>query len=340
MSTQALTWLRTVRVPMPQKVVLYCLADHADERGVAWPAVETIAARTGASERTVQNALKALTKAKLIRVDRSFRHARRTPTYFLQIGTGSEHTLCTEGGVQDVRGAGAAPRRSCTPPPQELHPHPAGAAPKSPSKHHGSGVVDSTRVDRPSDLFGRQAPGGTTKRRSRYDRPEHPDFAEWWSAYPKKVSRRDAVVAYAEAIERGASPGELLIGVRNFTFPSDSTYVPHPATWLNKERWKDAPLSPRPADRRYSGAGSDASRLGVLDAFPELVGEAEAGNSTGRAGPPRGAGFTDPDGRRRAIYAALAGELEAERHVDGGADGEDVPGDVSASRTSAGDHQS
>lgn len=263
MSNKALTWCRTVRVPLVQKVVLYCLSDRADEHGAAWPSIATIVAETCASERAVQNALRALADAHMIRVDRSL---RKTPTYFLQIRAPAGDAPRTSCAPQHVHPAGDAPnpRSTCTPPPQEMHPTPAGDAPKASLKHQVSQIEASTRTPAPGDdLFG---DGSTeaTKRRGRYDRPEHPDFAEWWSHYPKKVARPEAAEAYAQAIERGASSGELLIGLRNHTFTPDRQYQPHPATWLRGERWKDEP-GPRP---RTMAEEDEMRHRAVLSAFP------------------------------------------------------------------------
>lgn len=65
------------------KLVLLCLADHANEKqALAWPSVETVAGRTGLDERTVRAALRKLVRLGLIEVaDPSSRH--RTTTYRL-----------------------------------------------------------------------------------------------------------------------------------------------------------------------------------------------------------------------------------------------------------------
>jgi hypothetical protein len=139
MSFEALKWCRAVQVTLVQKAILYVLADMSDEQGTAWPSISAISAASCASERAVQNAIRALTKTGLIRVDRTL---RKTPTYFLQFRTftpagGAPRTSCTP---QQVHPAGDAPypRTSCTLPPQEMHPTPAAGAPKAPRKHQTS----------------------------------------------------------------------------------------------------------------------------------------------------------------------------------------------------------
>lgn len=47
-------------LPMTEKMVLLCLCDYANDEGVCWPAVGTIAGKCSCTDRTVQNAIKAL----------------------------------------------------------------------------------------------------------------------------------------------------------------------------------------------------------------------------------------------------------------------------------------
>jgi hypothetical protein len=76
---------------------------------------------------------------------------------------------------------------------------------------------------------------------------EHPAFADWWAAYPRKTNRKVAARAYGKAIGKlGELIGQkrLLDAVRDFAVycmrtatPLDKT--PHAATWLNQERWEN-----------------------------------------------------------------------------------------------------
>jgi hypothetical protein len=134
MSFEALKWCRAVQVTLAQKAVLYVLADMADEHGAAWPSIAAICSASCASERTVQNALRDLKKAGLIRVNPAI---RKTPTYFLQFRTPASDAPRMSCAPQEMHPAGDAPypRTSCTLPPQEMHPTPAAGAPKAPRKH-------------------------------------------------------------------------------------------------------------------------------------------------------------------------------------------------------------
>jgi hypothetical protein len=67
-------------------------------------------------------------------------------------------------------------------------------------------------------------------------------FDDFWKAYPKKVSKADAVRAFDKAV-RKTSPPEVLAGLeRAVRFDQrfkTRQYTPNPATWLNDEGWND-----------------------------------------------------------------------------------------------------
>ena len=85
-----------------QKAVLISLADNANDEGVCWPSVARIAERTCLSERAVQAAIKALAAAGALKIE-----ARQ-----------GRSTMFT------ITPAAYAP-------PQEMHPTPADAAPRT-----------------------------------------------------------------------------------------------------------------------------------------------------------------------------------------------------------------
>ncbi|MCG4273915.1 helix-turn-helix domain-containing protein [Acetobacter senegalensis] len=60
MSIAARDWAYSQCLPMCQKFVLVALAERANENGVAWPSVKTLAEMTGGGEKTVRRALKQM----------------------------------------------------------------------------------------------------------------------------------------------------------------------------------------------------------------------------------------------------------------------------------------
>ena len=94
-----------IDLPDSQKIVLLALADCANDEGLAWPSISTMARKCSKSERTVQSVIKELVAAG---------HLTRNEV----VGHGCRYQL--------------HPRRICTPariaPPQGLHPTPAAVA--------------------------------------------------------------------------------------------------------------------------------------------------------------------------------------------------------------------
>lgn len=75
------------------------------------------------------------------------------------------------------------------------------------------------------------------------------DFIRFWEAYPRRIGKGQARKAWATAIKRGADPEAIVEAAGRFTAArgnQDPKFTPHPSTWLNGERWGDAP-EPQPA---------------------------------------------------------------------------------------------
>ena len=73
--------------------------------------------------------------------------------------------------------------------------------------------------------------------------PVEADFEEWYQLYPHKVGRGQALKAYRSARKK-TGKGELLESVKRFAAAkardgTEKRFIPHPATWLNGERWAD-----------------------------------------------------------------------------------------------------
>jgi len=72
--------------------------------------------------------------------------------------------------------------------------------------------------------------------------PVEPEgFSEVWAAYPRHVGKGSARTAYRKAL-RKIGPKDLLAAVQRYASErrgQDQQFTPHPATWLNQERWAD-----------------------------------------------------------------------------------------------------
>lgn len=83
-------------------------------------------------------------------------------------------------------------------------------------------------------------------------RVEPPRFAEFWAVYPRRVARIKAVEAWIKReLDQHADLIIAAIGLQAPEFLTrEPDKIPHAATWLNQERWKDeVDRRPRPVGR-------------------------------------------------------------------------------------------
>lgn len=64
------------------------------------------------------------------------------------------------------------------------------------------------------------------------------DFEKFWSSYPKKVGRGAAERAWKKAVQL-ATAEEITRIAKVYPWGDDKQFIPHPATWLNQQRWQD-----------------------------------------------------------------------------------------------------
>ncbi len=65
-------------------------------------------------------------------------------------------------------------------------------------------------------------------------------FDDFWCIYPRRVAKKDARRAWAK-VPDGSHVAILtaLVAWRQVWRDKDTEFLPHPATWLNGERWED-----------------------------------------------------------------------------------------------------
>ena len=71
-------------------------------------------------------------------------------------------------------------------------------------------------------------------------------FDEFWSVYPRKVGKQDALKAFERAL-RLATAEEIVTGAQRYADDRNrlAEFTAHPATWLNRGSWSDEPLPNR-----------------------------------------------------------------------------------------------
>lgn len=62
-------------------------------------------------------------------------------------------------------------------------------------------------------------------------------FEDFWKAYPRKVDKKRAKAAWGR-IAKGVRL-QIIEHVQNRPWPKDKSFVMHPTTFLNNERWED-----------------------------------------------------------------------------------------------------
>lgn len=90
--------------------------------------------------------------------------------------------------------------------------------------------------------------------------PPVPDrFPDFWSVYPRRVGRGQALKAWKTALKKTGADA-IIVAATAFAASSrgtDQKFIPHPSSWLNGERWADEPPKLRAVgdDAWYPGKG-------------------------------------------------------------------------------------
>lgn len=76
-------------------------------------------------------------------------------------------------------------------------------------------------------------------------------FSDFWSVYPHKVGKREAEKAFGKALSR--APLEAIMdGLRRYVGKTDDRPWCNPSTFLNQDRWEDAPAAAAPRSQGQS----------------------------------------------------------------------------------------
>lgn len=236
-------------------LIAYVLADLVNERtGYAWPSVAFLAAECRATERGVQKIVRQLVERGHLFVD--FGQGRGETNRYRWI----------------VRGRDVAqrdkPQRETTSQSRLGESERSWLSPSDTDGRTAVHRIQSKRVNHGSEKGEqrfqeeRTPVHPTQSKESIYDpiyrssserRAQSPPsrFEEFWRAYPKKVARRDAMSAFADAV-RHTSPDDLIRAVVRYAAKragEDPRYTKNPATWLNKACWNDPPSASFPLSR-------------------------------------------------------------------------------------------
>jgi hypothetical protein len=75
-------------------------------------------------------------------------------------------------------------------------------------------------------------------------------FDDFWRAYPRKISKRDALKAWTAINPNAALVKKILAAIAwqreaPQWVEDRGRYIPHPASWLRGWRWLDEPDAPK-----------------------------------------------------------------------------------------------
>ncbi|APX75093.1 hypothetical protein BUW96_09530 [Achromobacter insolitus] len=82
-----------------------------------------------------------------------------------------------------------------------------------------------------------------------------PDFSTFWAQWPRRTAKKAAERAWAKlrAADRRAVLHVLPNHLAYWKAARTATeFIPHPATWINGERWKDDVIIPAPRPERQA----------------------------------------------------------------------------------------
>ena len=123
---------------------------------------------------------------------------------------------------------------------------------------------------------------------------EKTEFDLFWDAYPNRKGKGAARKAFENAIKKGVTAQRLIDAVNRQRcgaqwMRDNGQYIPHPATWLNQERWDDDPdLTPvdnqqKPAYNPNARNDGKAGYQGAMTILEGLIDDEETGIGTENA---------------------------------------------------------
>lgn len=203
--------------------VYIVLARHTNSDHTCFPSRRTIADKAYLSLSGVDRAIKELVAINALTVEKRFSHNHdRTSNLYTLIYRGVSSPV-TRGGVTGEEG----------------------------SSHHRLGVA--------SDLIQEREPSNENKRtrakkKDTTSTQVDEEFDRFWAIYPRRIGKGAARKAWTTAITT-TTPDTIIAGLQRYAptrTGQDPQYTPHPATWLNQQRWEDEPETPHtgPQTRR------------------------------------------------------------------------------------------
>ncbi len=93
-------------------------------------------------------------------------------------------------------------------------------------------------------------------------------FEAFWTLYPRKKKKGDALKAYPGALKIAGDPQIIIDGVHRAIpdwLRNESRFIPYPASWLRAQGWEDESDVELEAERRRAGDVIARAELGLPD---------------------------------------------------------------------------
>ena len=197
------------------KLVLLGIANHLGDQG-AWPSISTLARYANASERSVKRDIQELVQLGELKVELQnapTTQQYKTNLYWITISSGVTESTA---GVTDWVSRGDSSGKS-------------GVTPV--------GTQNIIRTIREPSL-----------------KSDLESFDTFWTLYPKKVAKADALKAWKQVLKKKTA--DEMIGLTKAYSESklpDMTYIPYPASWLNKGLYEALDETPKAVSKPIFG---------------------------------------------------------------------------------------
>lgn len=239
-------------------LALLALADWSDDEGRCWPSIAAIAKKTRLSRSQTQRTVHGLIGTGYVALtgNETGGAPGSTRQYRIVLSSLTGRTDATPTGSAHATGRAGATGST--------HAQDGSHGCTQTGSAHATQTVSEPSVHvNPREQARSAAPVGekTKKRESCAVAPHGGDpqgFADCWSAYPKRHggnSRKEAVIAYRARVRSGATPEDLLAGVKRYAAfiradgKEGTAYVKQASTFFGPaEHWRELWGSPADAD--------------------------------------------------------------------------------------------
>jgi hypothetical protein len=257
--------------------IVLALTYFNSKRGRAWPSRLTLAKATGLNLRTVAKVIDKLDTLGIV-----IKQGGHTGKANYYIPSFVPDDITTTSNINELEALTTSAPQGTTPVPYRAlplcptgHPNPS----TNPRSNQRSGVSSGGAATAGALPDGRAAASDAkgTDGASSSNPAGHNEtaraaavaaetFPRFWQAYPKKEHRKSAMIAYAETIARGVTPGLLLDAAKRYAAAvvyRKPERIRYANNWLREEAYLDEPEPPKPAaEKKPASPKREAKRKG------------------------------------------------------------------------------